>query len=232
MGQIFLDALLYFAMVHRSRQYVNAIHEFSVKLDLHAEYIYTCIRERKSRILVVEYPKLVDFLLKNVQNWDQSWQAVGITFKEAMRVAHKLFFLQLSSLFVWWYTSSSVLNSILRTFTKQGSSARKFIGLRGPSRKTRELTHIWHQRFLRANMAFCSESINSNKIWFISMYDICLDLPSQLNLKIQSKPKLPIGKEALCVFGRFDILVLPGGLSFREWPSCPKLARTQNSESL
>ena len=39
-GQIFLDALLYFAMVHRSRQYVNAIHEFSIKLDFHAEYIY------------------------------------------------------------------------------------------------------------------------------------------------------------------------------------------------
>ena len=41
MGQIFLDALLYFAMVHRSWQYVNAIHEFSVNLDFHAEYIYT-----------------------------------------------------------------------------------------------------------------------------------------------------------------------------------------------
>ena len=68
MGQIFLDALLYFAMVHRSWQYVNAIHEFSVKLDFHAEYIYTGVGERKSRILVVEYPKLVEFSLKNVQN--------------------------------------------------------------------------------------------------------------------------------------------------------------------
>ena len=149
-------------------------------------YICTCICERKSRISVVEYPKLVEFSLKNVQNWDQSWQAVGITFKEAMRVAHKVFFSinhrSLSDeLLVHQYLSSI----FTKTWLKQGSSAGKFISLRILSGKQ----GISHQWFWWPYLVFCRESLNSNEIWFIHMYDFSLVLPFQLNLKIQnSKP--------------------------------------------
>ena len=117
-------------------------------------YICTCICERKSRISVVEYPKLVEFSLKNVQNWDQSWQAVGITFKEAMRVAHKVFFSinhrSLSDeLLVHQYLSSI----FTKTWLKQGSSAGKFISLRILSGKQ----GISHQWFWWPYLVFCRE---------------------------------------------------------------------------